>query len=308
MCNVCDCSGGIKSLGVASCPALFDAAYKFVFTPYFKSDGSINETSFAANPALNAAYFAAKIALTLDQPWYPSPEVMNFESERAEAKFESFNNDTVKLFVQNGERTVKGIWVNVPAKIADILNEWNCTQWGFYVITKAGELVGMEGSTYKHLAPIKIQKGSFSSILQQKSNTAIMVQKAMVQFQYDISECDGNLKMIDAPSFATGYDIKQLNGLINVVQKPTTAITATTLSIAADTGQGDIYTPILVEGLVAGDFVISNLTAGTTVAKTLAETSGKYVLTFSAQTAGDYLKVTCTKSGYQFTIYYINAV
>lgn len=306
MCNICDCTNIAKSLGLVGCPALFDVAYKFVLTLYRKADGTVNEINLSADPTLNAAYFNALVAQS-DQPWIPTPEVLNYDTEREDAKVETFNNDTVSVFVAQGRRTVKGVWIQVPANIADILQSYNCSEFGFYVITKAGELVGMEGSGWKKLAPIKIEKGSFKSKLMPKTNVAINVQKAMVEFAYDEGECDGNLKMIAASDIAAGYSLKQLAGLIQVQFKQVSAGSSTTLVIAADTNQGSIVSPSLVTGLVAGDFVLTNMTTGLAVAKTLAESAARvYTLTFLAQTTGDELKLTCSKTGYSFTIYSSN--
>ena len=300
MCEICDCSNGLRHLGQANCPALFASAYKFVFTPYFKSDGTVNVWDLSANPTVVKATFTAK--LTATEPWIPSPQVLNYDTERAEAKLETFDNDTVKEYVQDGERTVKGIWTKVPANLAETIKGYNCSDVGFYIIDKAGNLIGMQYD-YKKLAPIRIQKGSFFTNFMTRVGTAIRVQQAMVSFAFDPSECDGELKMFSAKDIADGYDLKQLNGLIQVDLVPFAAATSTTLSLAADTGQGSIATPINVEGLGATDFVITNVTTAATVSKTLTEVNGQYVLTFSAQTTGDIGKVVCTKAGYKFAQY-----
>ena len=307
-CNIVDCGSGLRSLGIAGCPALFGRAYKFVFTQYFKADGTVNELSLATSPTLNSAYFAA-LLIQADKPWLPSPEILNYESEREADKFETFNNDTISLFVQQGKRTVKGVIAQVPANLSVALKQWNKTQVGVFIITDKGELVGMEGSGWMKLAPIKIELGSFGSVLGVQTNTALNVQKAMIQFNYDVSECDANLKMIAASSFDAGYDIKQFNGLVQVDFKAHLVATATTVKVAADTNQGSVYSPILVEGLVVGDFVLTNLTTGLAVVLSgVTEIAGKYVGTHAAQTTGDDMKLTCTKAGYQFAPYLYNAI
>ena len=305
MCNVCDCGAGLKSLGVVGCPALFGRAYKYVFLPYFKEDGTINGLDLSSDPVLNEAYFTA--LLTQESPWLPSPQVLNGDSTREDDKFETFNNDTVSLFVQQGKRNVMGIFAQIPANVSDTVKSYNCTQMGMYVITESGQLIGMEGDGWKVLNPIKIEKGSFGAIFKPQSNTSLNVQQTGIKFNYDISECDGNLKMIASDDF-TGYDIKQLSGLVQVEFKVFASASTTTLKVAADTNQGAITSPILVEGLVASDFVIKNVTDNSTVSKTVAESAGKYTFTFSAQTAGDEGLLTCTKDGYSFTPFKFNFV
>lgn len=299
--QLCDCESGLKHLGQANCPALFASAYKFVFTDYFKADGTVNELDLSSFACTKAA-FEAKVS-TATNPWIPSPQVLNYDTERAEAKFESFDNDTVKEYVQDGERTVKGIWAKVPANLANILKGYNCNDVGFYIIDKYGNLIGIE-TGYQKLAPIRIQKGSFNSIMMPPVGTAIRVQQAMVSFSYDPSECDGKLKMLSSDDIVAGYDLKQLKGNIQVTFKTAGAGSSTTLVVAADTDQGSMKSPIMVTGLVASDFVIKNVTnSNATVSKTVAEVDGVYTFTFTAQTTGDVGKLTCTKAGYNFPTY-----
>jgi len=306
MCNICDCDGGLKSLGEAGCPALFGRAYKYVFTTYFKSDGTVNELDLSSNPTLNKAYFDA--LLRANDPWIPSPEVMNYNTEREDDKFEEFNNGTLSLFVQQGKRSVDGIWVNISANIAGIIKEYNCYNVGFYVITDLGQLIGMEGSGYKKLAPIKIEKGSFSSKLMMQTNVALTVQKAMVKFNYDVTMCDSKLKMISPDSF-TNYDIKSLMGLVQVQIKAFASATSTSVKVVLDTDQGAITDPILVEGLAAGDFTLYNISDAASVSITsVSETLGQYTIVYSAQTAGDKMRMTAEKDGYKILDYYYLAV
>lgn len=303
MSELCDCGTALRTLGTAACPALISPVYKWVFTPQFKADGTANELDLSADPTLNAAYFAALQIASADKPWIVSPRVMNFENTRAEAKMETFNNDTEQSYVMDGMKVEKGIWRETPANLSDTIKGWNCTPMVAFAITQSGQLLGMEGSGYKKLRGIKISLGSFYSSLVQNNNVTIGIQKTMVQFTWDSSECDKNLKMIAPSSFAVGYDIKQLAGLIQVDFKPHLANTATTVKVAADTNQGYLTTPVLVTGLVVGDFVVTNRTTGVVITPSgLTEISGLYVITYASQT-GNLLSLACTKTGYQFATY-----
>ena len=99
--QLCDCEGGFETLGAGKLPGTL-AVLINLFTDYFKADGTVNELDVASF-AFTKAAFEGKVSTTTN-PWIPSPQVLNYDTERGEAKFESFDNDTVKEYVQDGER------------------------------------------------------------------------------------------------------------------------------------------------------------------------------------------------------------
>ena len=303
MSELCDCGGTLRTLGTSSCPVQIGRDYKWIFMPTYKADGTVYELDLSSNPALNAAYFAALIAQGAAVQWNVSPVVMNSDAERADDKTETFNNDTEMEFVQQGMKTVKGIWTKLPANLANTIKGWNCSSVSCFIITDQGQLLGLKGSAWQIMRPIKIQTGSFVSKFVQQNNVTIGVQKAMVQFNWDAAECDSNLVTIEPASFASGYDIKSLNGLIQVDFIAHLANTATTVKVAANTNQGSLLNPVLVTGLIDTDFTVTNRTTGANVVVTGAtEIDGKYVITYTSQT-GNLLALTCSKTGYQFATY-----
>ena len=303
MSGICECGSPLRTLGSPSCAVTIGRSYMDVFVNTYNADGTLYELDLSASPTLNAAYFAALIAAGATNQWNVSPVIMNGESERADAKTESFNNDTVMEYVQNGMKSVKGVWVKSPANISNTLLGWNCSFISVFRITDLGQIVGLKGSGWQKIRPIKIQKGSFQSKLVEQSNTNINVQKTMFQFNWEAGDCDNELVTIEPASFASGYDIKSLKGLVQVDLEPHLVNTATTVKVAANTNQGSLLNPILVTGLVAGDFTVTNRTTGAAVTISgVTEISGKYVITYASQT-GNLLALTCTKTGYQFATY-----
>jgi len=119
---------------------------------------------------------------------------------------------------------------------------------------------------------------------------------------------NSKLKMISPDSF-TNYDIKSLMGLVQVQIKAFASATSTSVKVVLDTDQGAITDLILVEGLAAGDFTLYNISDAASVSITsVSETLGQYTIVYSAQTAGDKMRMTAEKDGYKILDYYYLAV
>ena len=87
-------------------------------------------------------------------------------------------------------------------------------------------------------------------------------------------------------------------------------ISTTTWEVDLFTDYGTALNRILVEGLIAGDFAIQNLTDAlpVTVLTAPEAPAGKYILTFAAQDSADVLELTVTKAGFDFIRVKLNTV
>lgn len=301
--ELCTCVDGIPSLGSPHCAKLIKTMYRPDFTNFLKSDGTNNTIDLTGNPDLNSTYWSGKVTTTTN-PLRPSQVIHDAATERAAAKYQEFDNGAFKRRLETGIRTVKCVLVDVPPSLVDYYLAMNCDDVGFYFADMASNYVGIKYA-YNVLRPIRVAKGSIDALyVGEERGKAGMI---MLSWDWDESECDSQLQMIQSSDFDQ-YDIKQLQPLVQVELQPHLVATSTTVKVAANTNQGSMTSPLLVLLLVAGDFILTNTTTGLVIAKTLTEILGKYVLTYVAQTAGDRMTLSCTKTGYTFFTYKFTAL
>lgn len=304
------CSYVNNNFGDAKCRALFSQGYIVVPVPYFDADGDINGLDLTANPALNAAYFQGKVTESQVTAWRPTPPILDFKTERADVVTQDFNNGLTKIRVSDGLRTVGFIFgENAPITKRKI-ESMNKDNWGFYLIDKKGNLIGSrrEGTPYKILDPIRIQLGSITDKFTFPGDQTI--QMNMVAFTVDPSFDDADIAMIEAGTMT--YDLRTLTGLIDadLIRNTAINVSSTGFAIVADTLQGSVNQPILIEGLVKADFVDTNQTTGATITiTTVTETApGYYTFVVPTMTAGVLYKIECTTPGFHINPVYITGV
>jgi hypothetical protein len=100
----------------------------------------------------------------------------------------------------------------------------------------------------------------------------------------------------------TSVNLLNLEGLINA-KKSQTSTGQTTMVFKLYTEYGTVATPIAIEGLVAVDFALYNVTdsAAVTVLTSTESPAGTYTLTYASQTVLDVIRITPSTSGIDFT-------
>jgi len=241
---------------------------------------------------LNNAFVDAKINQQnkLDR-WYPVNNIRVATDERADDEFFTYP-DGSREFLRKGARTVTLTRGSGTPQMVKKLNSWATFDGGFYIVDENGKLRGMKNPAGL-LEPFPFEDNTFNAKLvvgndTQKYSTIVIV------FDYSNLVDDGDFAV-----FNTDADVNLLRkeGLldINVV---TGATSTTTLALSIDNGSGYLNDLVPQEGLVTGDFTVTNLTTSTAVTVVVTEpTPGNYVLTFSLQSLGDVLEVVITKIG-----------
>jgi hypothetical protein len=76
------------------------------------------------------------------------------------------------------------------------------------------------------------------------------------------------------------------------------------------TQYGSFLNPVLVEGLVAGDMALYNVTdsASVTITTAVEAPDGTYTISYATQSVADVLRLTITKDGYDFTAVTANTI
>ena len=303
------CSLTVANTGFG-CTPIMEVVEKFIEVSYFKEDGTINEIDLS--DTFNLAYFTALVN-DADETlrWYPLPFVKNMVDERADSDFESFDDKT-RIERQVGIRSVKTIITTlgnnagaVSPQMVGKINDKKCKVSGLFGITKSKQLVG-EMINDGFLAPIRIDNGSLSAILV-KTGSGAITQKINLGFDWHIDVQDERLRTLEADEMTT--DISLINGLLDVTSTYS-AIGQTSFKATLKTIFGTVLNPVLVEGLVAGDMALYNITDSNSVAITTAVEApdGTYTISYASQTVADVLRLTITKDGFDFTAVTANTI
>ena len=295
------CSLTVANTGFG-CTPLMEVVEKFIEVSYLDGDGAINAIDIT--DAFNLAYFVALANQADDDlKWYPLPFVKNMVDERTDADFETFDDNT-KIERQIGIRSVSCMITPegrnggaVSPTMLGKINDKKCKVSGFYGITKSKQLVGEE-ITDGYLSPIRVDNGSINAKLV-KTGSGATVQKISLSFDWHIDVQDSRLRTIEVADLGT--DLSLLKGLLDV-SHVVSGIIATQFVSKMNTEYGDMLNPVVVEGLLAGDMALYNVTTSGAVAITSAVESpaGSYTVVYAAQTAADVLRLTVTKNGYNF--------
>lgn len=292
--RACNCNLSFANTGSANCRLLMAVTRKLILVPTFDSTGVRNKIAAAAT--INAAYYSAAINnADTTKRWYPTGLIDNIEDVRAEPILETLNSQK-KLFVQDGIRSFKGIIVEESNITLAQYEKFMCKDFSAFIIDKESNLIGSFDGT--DLYPIAIDKDTFYPMLVKTTDTT--VQKIQLQFEYSRTEMDKDLKMILFSEMA-GANPLLLSGLLDVV---VTATPGTTTAFAAALALifGTFKTPMVVTGWIVTDFTLYDVTAAASVAlsSVVESPAGTYDFVTGTMTAGHVMRLTATKTGYEF--------
>jgi hypothetical protein len=294
----CSCDISFSNTGRANCIPVFQIARKIVVVPIYDSTGAKNKVSTASvlthttiNGLINQADRSKR--------WYPLPKVKNAKFPKADPTYQEFE-DGSKKFVKTGVRTGEMLFVDsVTPSFVGVLNGGKCTELGVYIVDNKGNLLGYTYGESGSLYPIPLNKSTMDAIYEFANDTAVAT--SMLKFEFDVDLEDSYLRMIKADSI-TGLNMLNVNGLIDVYST-NTAISQTSHSTKLFLDEGDLVDPIVVTGLVAGDFALYNVTgsAAVTILTCVESPAGVYTFTYASQTLTNVLRITPTKANYDFT-------
>lgn len=288
-----------ENSGFPSClGALIAAAKKVIMVSRYKQDGTPNKITLPAT--LNQAYFDALINNTdRFQRWYPLPNLKNVTTDKAESVYQSFD-DGSKAFVHEGVRTLTGIVPGFNPNFLSVLKSGRCTDMAIYVIDKKGTLVGYTNGEENVLYPMPLNPNTIDAIWTWATDSTQSNINLSMEFNTDMK--DEYIGKIDAGDLATGVNLLNLNGLVDGFVAYTST-GATSMVFKLKTNFGSVANPIVIQGLVAADFALYNVTdsAAVTVSTCTENPKGTYTLTYTSQTTSDVIRLTPTKTGFDFT-------
>lgn len=292
----CNCDAGLANTGRPGCVPLQSVTSKLIMVPLMANDGTLNGIDLSAPLPTWSALINQSDA---SKRWFPLPAFENVEMPKADSQFEEANSGRM-AFLRQGKRSFAGeLWGDdsTPTMLGK-LNAGRCVQFGVYIVDVNGALIGSKQGGY--LYPIPVDEQSFDPKWMVATDST--VQKIMVGFDFDRLFDDSTMYMIT--SSEAGINFNSLSGLIdiNVVND---VVASTTLTFDAVLDYGTALNPIKAQGLVSGDFTLTNTTTTLAVSVTAAEnTPGNYTLTYVAQTNGDGASLVIAKPGYLGTFTY----
>lgn len=287
----CTNNTGLYNLQPAACIVTPSITQKFIFVQYFKSDGTINGLDLTT-PLTNVAVDALIAQSNKLLRWYPTAEISNFVTDRADPNTESIDN--IEYVISQGARTMSGDFLTASTELANKINDNNQTVVGIYLIDDENGLTGIVNRD-NYLDPIKLERNAFGKIV---FSTETNVFKVSYSSTWGKNVKDGDVRTLTFDDHATDFLSKK--GLVDVKNR-NSATTATTATVELYITNGDAQ-GIDFEGLVIGDFVMTNVTTSAVVTPSaVVELSpGKYEFTYIAQTTSDVGTIVGTKAGFEF--------
>jgi hypothetical protein len=291
----CECLQG-KNTGIPSCSAIPSIAKQYIIVPTFGSDGNFN--SIASGTVVDDAYIQAKLnAENPNDRWYPIPgELLNVEDVRGDNVTEEAGNGRT-AFIQTGTRTVTAeIWDDPIPQLQGKLEGHRCSQFSLFTVDRDGNLIGVSTDKFQTLRPIRINKDSWAPVYIKPTDTTTA--KIQLNFQWSNLDKDSDITLFVESDIEA--DLSTLQGVIdlNVIEIVAPTLTEFTVDLQYD--YGAFGKPEKYVGGTAPDFVLKNVSQGTTVTiDTLTEIDdGRYTFEYSVGVAStDVLTLESDYSG-----------
>lgn len=294
------CRKGLKNYG-RDCTTQIDRVIGGALTPTFDALNQYNRID------LNAPFDQADLdaLITNAEPrnrWVPVPKLYGVDLPIGDSTFDTATDDS-KSFVR------EGIWSftsevrdkdAVPNTVKNF-KSLRCKDVSKWLVTASNQLVCRKvAGDEQYVYPIVINSGSVDPKTMFWTDT--QKNKIMFNFDFDSLMKPEDLYILDGNDL--GINFLGMRKLTDVnIKKTATALTSTTIEvdIKSNFAQGmnpnnDIF------GLTGASFALKNLDTGLTVAIGSAvedvTIDGRYLITFTAQTAGDVLELSTVLTTY----------
>lgn len=303
--KTCDCNVTTTNTGAGCTPVMKVEKRPWIMNET-KADGTLNYIDLTSD--LDDEYFSGLIN-NVDplQRLYPLPEIKNITDAREKPVVYAWKDGT-EVFVRDGIRKFEGMFPpdSASPQLTGILEGQRCSKPCKFSVDADGTVWGKISDDGTKLYPVKMDAQSVAAIFTKPTDTE--PQMLGYSFNYHPSEKDCVLRGLVPSEMADGVDPLSYNGLIDVFVK-VVSCNDTKLVVKLTTVFGTALNPLVVTGLVVGDFALYNVTDSSAIALTgsgsaFAENpDGTYSLTYATAdqpTAADVLRLTPTEDGYDF--------
>lgn len=284
---ICTCDVAVKHLGLPGCTDQIGIPKRLIFVPTYKDSGALNYIDTTTFGFTQTDWDGLQYNTDSSARYFPLPlDIESVEMKREESVYNTYPSG-LKKFVRDGARSFMGILPSIAQQIIGKLKSKGCSKHSVFIVDNNGALVGVE-KTIGKLYPMQLSDNSLSAIFDFATDTKN--NEVIVKFEFAQNVADEQLSMI--PASTVGIDLfTSFNGKIdtNIAQVGTGTTTVIVVDIYTD--YGTAKTKIPVEGLVAADLSLYNVTdSATTTISSLAESTtvpGRYTITVTAQTNTD---------------------
>jgi hypothetical protein len=301
MSTLCSCTSSYNNTGLPNCIGeLIKDSQKLIMVSRYNNAGTLNK--IPAGTLLNQAFFDA-LVVNVDRSvrLYPLPKHVNAEIAKEASVFETFT-DGSKQFIHEGVSNFKCTYAGKQPSFLSILKSGRCTDMAVYIVDKNGALVGLSNGEADVLYPFALNKNTTDAIY--KWATASTGSNIEYMFEFDTNQKDEEIVKIDSADMVS-VNLLNLQGLIDAKVKYTST-GQTSMVVKLFAVGGSVATPVAIQGLLAANFALYNVTTpGAITIATAVEstvTPGTYTLTWVAsQTIGNVIRLTPTYAKYDFT-------
>ncbi len=299
----CKCSTALGNTGLPKGEKCFTKVQSIYFQQKYNDAGVRNVLDLTGLSAQDLADLFTTDS-TPDVRLYPITNIEEFLDTQSEAVTETTASGRV-LKIADGIRTVSFSALEVPPILLKKIAALGCGEWQYYIVDVDGNIAGgfLADATADTIAGFDFDSDSFNATYVRATDTT--VQRINVTFNWFRWQKIEDFAWFPHEDLAEGFNPNDVKGLIDVTFE----------GVTADGGlQTDITNikPVIqysrvqaypLTGLVAADFVLTNLTTGLpvvilTVTESLV-TPGTYSLTFAAQTAADVMEVQVANDTYE---------
>ena len=242
---------------------------------------------------LPEAFTTGKLNAPIDERWYPIGDFNQVnEAKGDDVLFEG--DKGASYLVAKGSISFEAYIEAAPNTLEKKVNSFNCGDFSAFYIDDNDAIIGVESGD--DLFPAIVAQGTLRADWIKRSIVNSNVQRLKINFTLDNSVTFGEMNAIEQS--CNEYDVAGINGLYDATSE-TTVTDATTLTVDVTTDGGSFCSPQKLEGLVLGDFTLTNLTTalGVTIS-VVTEVNGVYTLTIPAQTAADIGSLVITKTNF----------
>lgn len=302
--EACTCDVGLGNTGTPNCVPVMKVAKKLIIVPRFDSDGNYNEIDLT--DTLNEAYFLALTNNADDsKKWFPFKSMKNVKSERAETKFQEFDDGSKEVIAQ-GVRPFEALLTKEGPIFLSQIEGYACNEVAFYIVDADDNLIGDGVSHVGFLRPIAIANNTWDPIFLMPSDTTVSAIK--LGFEWENTMKDSSIRMIQASDLGTS--MLSLRGLLDI-EATVVSTTQTVMTIDLYSRYGSLLKKDPILGMVTANFgeagntsKIYNVTDATwisVVAAAVTGTPGRYTLTYASQTVSDVLMPAILKNNFDDT-------
>lgn len=294
MSKFCNCDGTLLNTGVPNSQKVISDGTVLYFVPLVSDAGAKN--GIAIGDTINQSYIDAKVQnADKSQRWYPVGKFTNVTDERADPITETFS-DGSNAITQEGLRTFVGWLIGFTAAYLPKLDSFRCEKFGIIAINDCGDLIGKVSSDGQNLYPIQVNEKSLDSRLIKKSDT--LSGKVQLSFEFAQTEYDGDLRVIPTSEMEADADWLDTPALLDA-EATISAISTTGFTAAVAVKSDGTFSGSVVTGRTTAGFTVFNVTTNSSVSVSGATEApeGTYVITFSAQTSTDVLRVSGIENG-----------